>query len=129
MKILVVDNIQARHDRVIELHPNDEITSLYTVEQSCSMLAFRSYDHFDIVYLDHDAGDDTTFYPVACMLSLHGVIAYLLSHHIEPLEYLPEVRIISANPVGAERMRVLIKNAGLNVCVYDLYSKTLNKER
>lgn len=52
--------------------------------------------HYDGLWLDHDLGEDKTGYDVLCWLEEHP-------------EFLPgEIFLVTANPVGAQRMKVVI---------------------
>jgi len=82
-----------------DLRKWEDILYLQTVDE---YLISRSYkegikrleeSRWDVLYLDHDLGEDKTGYDVMCWLEEHP-------------EFLPgDIFFVSANPVGRQRMQ------------------------
>ena len=111
MNILVVDDIDERHLMARKLHEGANIISAYTPNKACEILAFSDPDFFDIIYLDHDAGGELTFYPVVCLL-------VALKKAYSDKEF-PQVRIISVNPPASEKMQQLMESVSISALKYN----------
>lgn len=80
MKILVIDDIRTFAEAEYHARTYAEGIDALTEEE------------WDILYLDHDLGEDKSGYDVLCFLE-------------EYPEYLPgEIQLVTANPVGRMRM-------------------------
>lgn len=108
--ILAIDDQDARHHLINKHHKDDAVTNVYNPEGACEILAAHGPCHYDIIYLDHDAGWGT-FYPVACLIAACSQTWKQYGDVSEP-EW-PEVRVTSANPDGAKRMINLLKQMGI----------------
>lgn len=98
-RILILDDMPARHEVLARRYPDAERVHVHTFGEAVSALATG---RFDLVLLDHDLGEERTGYHVAL------AIADL------PPELLPLDAVVhSHNPVGAERMRDVLADAGV----------------
>ena len=86
MRILVIDDL--RTFEVAETHARN-------YDDGIDQLANNG--PWDSLYLDHDLGDGPSGYNVLCWLELHP-------------NFLPgEIVLVTANPVGRDRMRQVIE--------------------
>ena len=110
MRILVLDDMEVRHDGFVRRFKDHKIDHAYTTEEAMFYLALYKYD---LVCLDHDLApehyisDDRGFgntgYDVAVFIS-------------EMTTDLPtQILIHSWNPVGAERMKMQLQGLGIFV--------------
>ena len=110
MRILVLDDLDVRHDGFDRRFKDDKIDHAYTVEEAVYYLCAYKYD---LVQLDHDlapehyvGGDskEPTGFDVAVFISE-------MSADFRPTQ----VIIHSWNPVGAERMKLQLHGLGMFV--------------
>lgn len=91
-KVLVIDDV-----RSIEGLAEDYITVARTYE--AGMFALKHQGPWDILYLDHDLGQEETGYDIAKFLEEH-------------INFLPkEVKCISSNPVGRKNILQAVESA------------------
>jgi hypothetical protein len=115
MKVLVLDDLKERHDQIDQAvsayDPTAGIWHVYTTEQAKSAL---SSTRFDVAYLDHDLGEwmDNGYGKKIEATGTH--VAWFIANELPP-EKRPRVIIHSMNPVGAERMMSILKDAGVRV--------------
>lgn len=85
MKTLVIDDL--RFFETASVHARNYEEGIYQL---------KNCGPWDLLYLDHDLGEDKTGYDVMCWLE-------------ENTEYLPgEIVCVSANPVGKDRITQVI---------------------
>lgn len=110
MRILVLDDMDVRHDGFDRRYPDSKIDHAYDVEEAVYFLDTYKYD---VVFLDHDLapehyidGDskETTGFDAAVHISQM------------PKDKLPtQVIVHSWNPVGADRMKLQMHGLGIFV--------------
>jgi hypothetical protein len=97
MKVLLIDDMRS------ENHLRDVgmviMPTMVARTYEDAIYALTKLGPFDLVYLDHDLGDDDmdkTGYSIMCFLE-------------ENTQYLPgQIEIVSSNPVGRKNMKVVI---------------------
>jgi len=110
MRVLILDDMDVRHDKIGRLHLDDKVDHAYTAEEAIYFLSTYKYQ---LVYLDHDLAaehyidgrsEEATGFEIA--MYIYGM----------PEDDLPDQVIIhSWNPVGAERMYNQLKGLGIFV--------------
>ncbi len=100
-RLFVLDDVEGRHVAIAGRYPAWERVHVYGYADAVA--ALDAHDVFDLALLDHDLGEDPrTGYDVAL-----AIIAM-------PSDRRPREAIVhSHNPNGAERMRDLLRSAGI----------------
>lgn len=112
MKILFLDDEQARHDRIVQIYDGETGLSLNRVfTYNMFEMLLNAMSPLDIIYLDHDLGDTKT-----------GEDAALLIAALPPEKRPKEVRVHSFNPVGARRIIQVLQDVGIEAYTTDLYA-------
>lgn len=126
--ILIVDDLQSRHDGFRRLLPNERLFHAFTVNEAIAHVREARFPHakvtqtpqgwsivepepfsFDAIFLDHDC--DTNLGP-----DFHVFARFMVDNpNLFPVK--PNVLIHSHNPEGAEFMRDMLDKAGWNVRV------------
>lgn len=110
MRVLILDDMDVRHDKISRMHLDDKVDHAYTAEEATYFLNTYKYQ---LVYLDHDLAaehyvdgksEESTGFDVA--MHIHGMSKSDLPD---------QVIIHSWNPVGAERMYDQLKDLGIFV--------------
>lgn len=108
MKILIVDDLLIRHNKISKDYNGHEIFHAYTFAQAC---AFLDQEQFDLISLDHDLHDfsgdngkelkgyDVALYLVRCV-SQDKWPEYVIAH--------------TQNNVGAFNITQLVSSNGIN---------------
>ena len=98
-RMLILDDVEGRHVVLAQRYAWCERVHVRTVDEALAAIAG---ERFDLASLDHDLGEERTGQHVAI------AIAAL------PVERRTREAIIhSHNPVGAERMRDILEEAGI----------------
>jgi hypothetical protein len=110
MRILVLDDMDVRHDGFVRRFKDHKIDHAYTAEEAIHHLNMRKYD---LVCLDHDLAPE--HYVDGDTKEPSGFdVAVFMSEM--PKDKLPtQVLIHSWNPVGADRMKVQLHGLGMFV--------------
>lgn len=93
-KILILDDEEGRHSLFRKKYNIHELTHAYTADEAIDYLSKHKYD---IVFLDHDLGTRATGIKVAKWMHSNKIDAQVIIH--------------SLNPVGAENMKHILKDA------------------
>ena len=110
MRILVLDDMEVRHDKFSRKFKDDKIDHAYTVDEALHYLNMRRYD---LVCLDHDLAPEHYVDGASNEPSGFFVAVYISEM---PVEHSPtQVIIHSWNPVGAERMYKQLQGLGMFV--------------
>jgi hypothetical protein len=110
MRILVLDDMEVRHDGFDRRHPEHRIDHAYDVEEALFYLRTHTYE---LVYLDHDLapehyiGEDGSE-PTGMDVAIY--ISKMFKAHRPS-----QVIIHSWNPAGAERMRLQLQDLDMFV--------------
>lgn len=91
--------MEGRHRVVEARYPDDERTHVYTCATAIDAL---TGERFDLCLLDHDLGEGDSGTEVARAIAA-----------MDPDRHPRDVIIHSHNPVGAERMRDILRDAGI----------------
>lgn len=114
MRILILDDLQSRHDAFDRMYPGDEVVHAYLYTDFCDKLADGVYD---LVHLDHDLGDFTD--QADTYVDGWGNIREFNGGHaamrVCEMTNPPTVIIHSVNPVGAKIMRQMLERQGVAV--------------
>ena len=118
MKILILDDMQMRHDVFANFFAGHDVT--HTFKFSDFVKALEQNSPFDIIHLDHDLAD--FFDQPDFLIDNHGRKKEYNGQHAAlkvtqlPEELLPlNVIIHSVNPLGAQAMLEIIQNKGIPV--------------
>ena len=102
MKILILDDDPVRHRAAKRAYAGHQLQHAYNMsdfQNSC--LTYR----FDMISFDHDIGDNTDGYRLACWF-----------FDTIPMDKWPSlVRVHSMNPVGAKKIIDLVRDNGIFV--------------
>ena len=97
MRVLLIDDLRTI-EQVHQLSSDDFVRVVRTFEDGINALKYE--EKFDILYLDHDLGDEHPSH------TGYDILNFLE----ENTEFLPErISIVSSNPVGRQKMAVVIK--------------------
>lgn len=115
MRVLILDDIQERHDAFGKLHEADECVHAYTHEQACD--ALLNQEPFDLAYLDHDLADFQSTGYMGNEERTGTDVCVFLVRFVDKDRRPERVVIHSWNPDGARRMRRILQDAGVSaVC-------------
>ena len=99
MRLLILDDDQIRHNHFKKLYSEENITHVYTAEETINTL--KSEEPFDYIFLDHDLGGQQ-------MVESGKGTGYEVAQWIaDNPECLPNNQIVihSLNPWGRENMK------------------------
>ena len=117
MRILVVDDMQKRHDFFREKHNgmDDMVVQSYDYDNAILELSSTPYD-FDLMYLDHDLSIEAILCdPHSTFEKTGSDIAEFIARSIDPTKCDDlEIYCHSMNPAGRENMVKILVNAGFN---------------
>ena len=114
MRVLVLDDIEHRHNIFDTIYQGHEVVHAYLYTGFCNKLIQGVWD---LVHLDHDLSDfvdnaDTYVDGWGNIRAYNGGHAAM---RVCELENPPKVIIHSVNPVGAKIMRQMLERAGVEV--------------
>ena len=111
MRVLILDDMDVRHDKIGRLHLDDKVDNAYTADEAIHFLNTYKYD---LVYLDHDLAPEHYISDQAVAERNGNFVAtYIRNMHEDKLPI--QIIIHSWNPVGAERMYNQLKDLGIFV--------------
>lgn len=118
MRILVVDDMQERHDFFREAynHVDDIIIQSYDYDNAILELCSTPTD-FDLMFLDHDLSLESIMCdPHNTFEKTGSDIAEYIAREIDPLDCVGlEIYCHSMNPYGRANMENILKKAGFKV--------------
>jgi CheY-like chemotaxis protein len=107
--ILVLDDIQSRHDRFSQILVGHTLVHAYSYDDV--MAAYKHHGRFDVVFLDRDLSEKQECGVDGNEKTGEDVVKYIISL---PKERWPARAVIhSWNEPGAERMRRSFEDAGI----------------
>jgi CheY-like chemotaxis protein len=110
IRVLILDDIELRHDAFRTILPDVDRTHVYTASQAIT--ALLEYPPFDLICLDHDLDQS----PDRIVNPGNGTqVARFIARDLPRSHYPKNALIHSANPAGADRMAALIREVGIPV--------------
>lgn len=113
MRILILDDLQIRHDAYRKLYSNHELAHAYNYND---FVKYLNQGVWDYIHLDHDlgAGDNPDYYLDGFGKSREytGQDAAKL---VVQLDYQPKVIIHSINTVGANQIKQILQDYQIEV--------------
>ncbi len=118
MRILILDDIQERHDAFDRIYQDHEVAHAYVYHSFCDKLKFDG--PWDLIHLDHDLGDfpEVPDYYLDGWGKRHEYNGTHAAKKISELsdQQLPKKVIIhSLNPVGSKNMLNDLTRRGVDV--------------
>jgi hypothetical protein len=110
MRILVLDDMEVRHDGFDHRHPEHKIDHAYNVEEALFYLRTHVYE---LVYLDHDLAPEHYIDAPSEEATGYDIAVYISK--MFPAHRPSQIIIHSWNPVGAERMYKQLQGLGMFV--------------
>ena len=106
-KVMILDDNEFRHEYFNDVYLGFDVYHAYTYNEAISLLnKFK----FDVVSLDHDLGD---FHEPDVLddYELTGLdVCDYIRHHLNPDHVPDEIIVHSANPAGAQRMMMCLRD-------------------
>jgi hypothetical protein len=117
LKVLVLDDLPARHDTLRNRHRQSSVTHCFCLQ---SAIWHVQRERFDVLQLDHDLEDYEQRWTCE---DGHSELAYVERTGMDfavwlaknPPVVLPKIIIHSANPLGAQAMERVLRAAGFDV--------------
>ena len=117
MRILVVDDEQARHNYFIQAYAGHQVAHAYGYYEAVD--ALDKGPKFDIVQLDHDLGDHRTPDHMVEMYGRYELTGWHVAHHMATemsCDMRPDKVIVhSVNPDGARSIHMFLERQGFDV--------------
>jgi hypothetical protein len=114
--ILFLDDNPDRHHQIDQKYSGCDVVHCYTVDQFVDCLNNDSFDHFDMISLDHDLNDFDSHSTNFDGQEATGMDACGLMVNKKFSLKLPDViHIHSVNPCGAQNMRSFLQGRGFSV--------------
>lgn len=109
MKMLFLDDMPERHEKVRRLFIGRDVTHVFSAEEAAQAMKATKYD---VVSLDHDLAEEQYSPDYAGGGSDGTMLAKWMAEHL-PKDKMPNlVMIHSLNPDGSKRMHKTLQDAG-----------------
>lgn len=114
MRILILDDIQHRHNVFDKIYDNHDVIHAYYYFDFCDSLQNGKYD---LIHLDHDLGDfvDNPNTYIDGWGGIREYNGYHAARKIVEMEVHARVIVHSVNPAGAQNIIAYLKHYGYNV--------------